>query len=495
MTFDAERLFDPRVAAARTPGVRYPADGDVDDGMADAIARACDALGWGEEGRGPFGRVVPRGARVLVKPNFVAHRNEGPWGVEPLVTHPSVVRAVVNALLQADPSEVLVGDAPLQGCDFDELMRVTKLGEWAEGLKALDARFKGVRDFRRTTCVFRDGVRVSEEDLQPEDRYALFDLADESFLEPITGGRAQFRVTRYDPRLLAKTHAKGRHRYLVAREVVESDVVVNLPKLKTHMKAGITCALKNLIGINGNKEYLPHHRLGGAAEGGDCYPGGSGVKRALEYVFDRQNMTGSQASARAWHAAARSLYRVLRLQGDRLGIEGAWSGNDTIWRTCLDLNRILLYGRADATMAERPQRLVLHLTDAVVAGQGNGPLAPQPLPLGLLLASSNAAATDTAGALLLGYDPARITIAREAFGDFRWPLAPFRSADVMMTGDLGEGAAVELLRGRGRGVTHPVGWRDAAADPPAASNGAGNSTNAGEPPDGPSADFASALDG
>jgi len=34
--------------------------------------------------------------------------------------------------------------------------------------------------------------------------------------------------------------------------------------LKLHRKAGITCALKNLIGINGNKEYLPHHRLGGS---------------------------------------------------------------------------------------------------------------------------------------------------------------------------------------------------------------------------------------
>ena len=30
-------------------------------------------------------------------------------------------------------------------------------------------------------------------------------------------------------------------------------LVVNVPKLKVHKKAGITCCLKNLIGINGNK--------------------------------------------------------------------------------------------------------------------------------------------------------------------------------------------------------------------------------------------------
>ena len=75
---------------------------------------------------------------------------------------------------------------------------------------------------------------------------------------------------------------------LVPLAVLEADVIVNLPKLKTHKKAGVTCALKNLIGINGNKEYLPHHRIGGHNLGGDCYPGGSDLKRALGFVHDRQ---------------------------------------------------------------------------------------------------------------------------------------------------------------------------------------------------------------
>jgi uncharacterized protein (DUF362 family) len=60
---------------------------------------------------------------------------------------------------------------------------------------------------------------------------------------------------------MAKTHHPGVHQYLVAKEVIEADIIINLPKLKTHRKAGVTCALKNLIGINGNKEYLPHHRV------------------------------------------------------------------------------------------------------------------------------------------------------------------------------------------------------------------------------------------
>jgi uncharacterized protein (DUF362 family) len=471
------KSFDPRVAATLAPryddetAPRYNADARAgnesggDSLIARALVRAAGALGWLDPETGALGGIIMRGARVLVKPNFVLHENQGPWGVEPLLTHGSLVRAVVEAALSAGASEVSVGDAPVQGCDFPALLRATNLESWAGELAAREPRFRGVRDFRRTVSTFDGGIRRAAEGVQPEDRFALFDLGGESLLEPVTDERESFRVTCYDPRMLARTHTKGRHQYLVAKDVLEADVVVNLPKLKTHMKAGVTCALKNLIGINGNKEYLPHHRLGGSARGGDCYPGGSRIKRALEFVFDKQNMTASPTAGRAWATAATQLYRVLhRTGGDRLGIEGSWSGNDTIWRTCLDLNRILLYGRADASMSDEPQRRVIHIVDAVVAGQGNGPLAPQPLALGLLLAGENAAAVDYVGALLLGYEPERISVVRHALEDFRWPLADFPAREISLTGELGEGTADTLLRAREvPAVVYPLGWRDAAA--------------------------------
>lgn len=463
-----EHAFDARVAAA--------AAADYEE-VASALLRAARGLGWADA-ESAFAFVVPRGARVLVKPNLVLHENQGPWGMEPLVTHASLISAVVEAALLAGAGEVVVGDAPVQGCDFDKLLADTGLGVWAEELAAREPRFKGVRDFRRTVSSFDGRVRHASEGVQPEDRFTLFDLGGESLLEPITDESGNFRVTCYDPRLLARTHAPGRHQYLVAREVLEADVVFNLPKLKTHMKTGVTCALKNLIGINGNKEYLPHHRLGGSERGGDCYPGGSKLKRALEYVFDRQNTTGSAVEGRAWASAATQLYRVLhRTGGDRLGVEGSWSGNDTIWRTCLDLNRILLYGRADATLAERPQRRVLHIVDAIMAGQGNGPLAPQPLPLGLLLAGESAAAIDYVGALLLGYEPARIPLVRQAFEVFRWPLTNSDPEAVSLVGELGEGLASDVLRARAsqQEVVYPIGWRDAAAR---ATNGGASAADA-----------------
>ena len=459
MSSNLSANFEPNIALAEVSADAYREETLVSQ----AIQQVAAELGWASEGKGPFGALIDSGARVLIKPNFVLHHNQGDGGMDPMVTHQSVVKAVVAAALQSDASEVMVGDAPIQTCDFSSLLRETGLDSWADTLRKENSRFRGIKDFRRTTSNYINGIRVAEENILPEDEFVLFDLGPESLLEPITDDKDDFRVTCYDPRLLAKTHGRGIHRYLVAKDVIAADVVINLPKLKTHKKAGITCALKNLIGINGNKEYLPHHRLGGADLGGDCYPGDSRVKRMLEYAADQQNFSDAGTMARVWNSVTTQLNRVLHLMGDNLGIEGSWSGNDTIWRTGLDLNRILLYGQLDQTMAETPQRRVVHLTDAIIAGQGDGPLAPQPLSLGLLFAGNNAAAIDWFGARLLGYDPQLVAIVRGAFESFRWPISTFQPDDITVSGDWGDGTIDHVMCREQPSVIHPVGWRNAAA--------------------------------
>lgn len=455
--------LDCRVATARVGSRGYQRLPDQEDEVALAIERLSTALGWGSESRGPFGALIPDGANVLIKPNFVLHYNQNGGGLDHLLTHSSLVQNAARAALRSGAASVLVGDAPLQSCDFSRLLEATGLDRWAEELKSSHPRFKGIQDFRRTTCTRSDGVRVAEEDVRPAEHFVLFDLAEDSLLEPVTDRRRPFRVTNYDPRLMARTHSYGIHRYLIAREVLEADVVMNLPKLKTHKKAGITCALKNLIGINGNKEYLPHHRIGGAGIGGDCYPGRSPVKRTLEYSLDRQNTSRSTTAAKFWNGVATNLDRLSRLSGDRLGVEGSWSGNDTIWRTCLDLNRILLFGRSDGTLSRVPQRRVIHLVDAVIAGSGEGPLSPDPLELGLILGGQSGAAVDWVAAMLLGYDPLKIPIVRNAFEPFRYCLTAFSGDHVRMIGDLGDGAPEEVLTEwtLPESMTYPRGWLEA----------------------------------
>lgn len=454
-------IKDARVSAAKTVSEDYS-----ENEIAEAICQTAENLGWAERERGAFGKMIEEGAKVVVKPNLVLHRNQGKERLLPLVTNQTIIKIVVAEVLKANPSQVVVGDAPLQSCDFAELLRQTKLDEWAADLQKKDARFKGIADFRRTVSTLTDGVREAKENLRDESRYVRFNLREDSLLEPLTDDKNRFRVTNYDPRLMAKTHSRGNHQYLVAREIVEADVVINLPKLKTHKKAGITNALKNLVGINGNKEFLPHHRLGGAGDGGDCYPDKDFVKRGLEYVFDRQNMTESATRAKMLATVGTQFERLMRLQGDETGVEGAWSGNETVPRMCIDLNRILLYGKTDAGFGETVQRRVLHVVDAVIAGQGDGPLASDSLALNLILAGECAAAIDWVGAFLLGYDARKIPLLRYAFEDFRWRIAAFAPKEIELVGDWETDQTAENLieLARKQTVVYPAGWRDAKAE-------------------------------
>jgi uncharacterized protein (DUF362 family) len=138
----ADPTFTPAVAAATMSAATRPRG----EAMREGLGALADALGWADRSRGPFARVIPPGATVLIKPNLVLHENEGPWGIEPLVTDAGLVRAVAEAALQAGAARVTVGDAPIQSCDLARLLERTGLAEWSRALAGQDARFSGIRD-------------------------------------------------------------------------------------------------------------------------------------------------------------------------------------------------------------------------------------------------------------------------------------------------------------------------------------------------------------
>ena len=400
------------------------------------------------------GPIVPAGSRVLLKPNWVHHMNQGSGGIEALVTQTALVSAVLELLTDDQPESVVVGDAPIQGCDFNRLASALHLDEMERSFRRKFNNFNLV-DFRRTARSGESmGASIATE-LRPECDYVLFDLGMDSLLDPITLG-ADFRVTMYDPRALSRTHRPGRHQYLVARDVIESDLIIDLPKLKTHRKSGITGSLKNMVGVNGNKDYLAHHRKGGRGRG-DNYQGVRPLKRAAEELLDAANRADGGLVRGVLGVLANDLVRADRLFGGDGNIDGSWYGNDTVWRMALDLVRIVIYGRADGSMANQPQRLVVTIADGIVAGDGEGPLAPSAVPLGLVTIGSNPAAVEWVHALLMGFDPRSIPITREAFGAFRWPVADFKPQSINVEID-GKPVALDDVWTLGRPFTPPENW-------------------------------------
>jgi hypothetical protein len=246
--------------------------------------------------------------------------------------------------------------------------------------------------------------------------------------------------------------------------VLRADLVVNLPKLKTHKKTGVTLALKNLVGINGDKNWLPHHTVGSVAEGGDEYPGDALVDGARSRAGD---------IARRWLARGRgmALLRLARraegaLRGDAFVRAGNWYGNDTTWRMVLDLNRCLYYSDGERLRldADRPVRRVLSVLDGIVAGEGEGPLAPRDRPLGVVLAATDPVALDLVALRLMGFDERRIAKVREALRDSGPRLSEARSAADVRAFEADarsfavEERALDALAG-GRPFLAHSGWR------------------------------------
>ncbi len=410
----------------------------------------------GQSNWNPLGEFIRQGSRVAIKPNWVYHTPREPATLDSLITHTSVIQAVVEYVALAKPDSVIVGDAPLQGCDFDALRD-------AAGLDSLESRARDlglaleIHDFRRTINVSGRAAGERHEKVRSIDRFVEFDLGNDSCLQPLDADADRFRVTVYNPDLLKATHRPGSHKYLIARELLEADVVVNMPKLKCHMKSCITGSLKNLVGINGHKEYLPHHRKGGSNNGGDCYPGAPTWKRVAEDVADFVNRDQGFRPLRYGLGRAAAVGRKLAaLAGADDNIEGAWYGNDTIWRTCIDLNRILMYGGTDGRLHLDHQRKIVSITDAIIAGEGEGPLRPTPIHSGFLTGATNPAAAEYVHSRLMGFDPNLIPLVHGAFESGPWPLVDFPPTEIRVLSNGGETQGAQVLPIRH--FVPPSGW-------------------------------------
>ncbi len=135
---------------------------------------------------GGMAAFVKPGQQVLLKPNLLA----GKAPAKAVTTHPEIVRAMIALVLSAG-GIVRVGDSPGIGTP-------TNVARKAGILEIID----------------QTGVEFAsfEESVKIRPRGGTF------------------------------------HELEVARDILDADVIINLPKLKTHQMMGLTCAVKNMFG-------------------------------------------------------------------------------------------------------------------------------------------------------------------------------------------------------------------------------------------------------
>lgn len=367
----------------------------------------------------PLGQLISPGDAVVIKPNLVRHYN--PQGsMEAQITHGSIIRAVLDYVYLAlkGAGTITIGDAPVQSCNFEETVKIAGIDKIVDYYNTnTEMRLKLV-DFRKYAGYPQKSGAIERIELPGDpEGYTLVNLGEFSEFSGMNNDWKKFRVTNYDSDVMQKYHNVDSHSYLVANSILHADVIINLPKLKTHRKAGMTGALKNMVGIIGSKDCLPHHRIGSQEEGGDEYLHRDIRKRMATRLHEIQDRTKNPVVGMLGKLGHFLIYGTQRIApSPDAYAEGSWYGNDTIPRTIVDLNKIIFFADKRGILQENPQRKALTVVDAIIAGEKEGPLEPSPKPIGTLVAGENPVGVDLTCSQIMGFDHHKIPTLKCASG-------------------------------------------------------------------------------
>ena len=429
-----------------------------------------DVKHYGSSEWNPLDGFILPGHTVVLKPNFVRDFRETQPGHENcLITHGSIIRAALDYVFIAQKGQgrIIIADAPQNDADFEVIRRIAGLDD----IQEFYLRYAGfeieVYDLRPEKAIKVNGVIVGHEPLPGDPAgYIKVDLGRHSMFCEVEHLCHLLYGSEYDTSEIRRHHTGGVHEYMISKTILDADCVISLPKLKTHKKTGITVCMKNLVGINGNKNWLPHHRLGTPTQGGDQFAD-DGMKhrierKSMEYfrrVFPllgslRGIVAGPVKSVGNWIFGDTNTNTVR---------SGNWYGNDTTWRMVLDLNRILLYSDKSGFLQNYPARRIFCIVDGIVGGEGNGPLDPVPKTAGIVVAGMNPLVIDLTCARLMGFNYKQLPLLCRAFNNDSLPIVRFdynkvncRSNDYRYNGYLNEFGGVSLS------FEPHFGWEDHA---------------------------------
>lgn len=426
-----------------------------------------DAERYGRKGWNPLGEIIRPGETVVLQPNFVRDFRETRAGhANCLMTHGSIIRAALDYVYLAlgGKGRIIIADAPQNDGDFNTICRIAGLDDIQRFYRNHAGFEVEVYDLRPQRCRKVDGVIVAHEKLPGDPAgYVKVDLGRYSAFAEIEHLCHLLYGSEYDTSEIRHHHTGGVHEYLISGTVLSADCVINLPKLKTHKKTGITASMKNLVGINGNKNWLPHHREGTPAQGGDQFADDRAINRIelkvmalFRALFPMLGPLGKVAAG-PLKALGKCIFGDTNAGKIR---SGNWYGNDTTWRMVIDLNRILMYADKSGRVQEKPARRMFCIVDGIVAGEGNGPLDPTPKRAGTVVAGANPVAVDLVCARLMGFDHKQLPMLLGALEEHSLQLLAGDYEDIVCSSfDPKFDRALAELNGAGMAFKPHFGWQ------------------------------------
>lgn len=391
-----------------------------------AVRNALYLLGLDKDNYGntkwnPLGEFINQGDKVVIKPNFVLDRNQKNGEVYSVITHPSIIRVICDYVYIAlkGKGKIIIADAPQADCDFEKLLEITELYSIAKlyqkeknfSIEIYDLRQLRLSDFYdSSTRIIEDGDPLG---------YSIVDYGKKSAFSEIKN-KEKYYGSDFDRKEILSHHNQDKNEYCIANTILSADVVISVPKMKTHRKAGVTLCMKNLVGINGNKNYLPHFRIGLPEDGGDEFPYLTKEQKKVMYtnrkLKDNLLAKSNKFHDNLYHLARRGYHLLIKIypraESGSVIECGNWHGNETLWRMIVDLNRILIYANKNGEICDTPQRKLFMLVDGIWAGEGNGPLEPDLKKCGIVACGMNPLAVDLVLTEIMGFDINKIPLFR-----------------------------------------------------------------------------------
>jgi uncharacterized protein (DUF362 family) len=382
-----------------------------------------DRANWGTPAWNPFGHVIEPGMTVVIKPNFVLSRHPRGKDLFSVITHPSVLRVVADYCWIAlkGRGRIIIADAPQYNCNFDELLAATRLDVVCQSYPlspGLTVEYRDLRNYWSPGRHMTSELRALPGD---PDGTVTVNLGERGHLASHKNPEAFYGAV-YHRGEVVERHSGGRQEYEVSGTMLNADVLVSVPKMKTHKKVGVTLNTKGLVGVCTNKNLCVHYTLGAPSEGGDQYPDGlfTRVERALikteRWMYDHL-LAPQSVPLEKLHRSAYWLHNHLvkpfgiRVAPEKRALDaGNWYGNDSAWRMAVDLLKIIHFADRQGKLHDTFQRRFLCFVDGVVAGENMGPLEPDPRRVGILTGGSNFLATDLVVTRLMGFDAAKLRI-------------------------------------------------------------------------------------
>ena len=430
-----------------SPSVRYPEYrfNDIDSvencvygGIRDLfMSLSLDERNFGTDKWNPLKDVVKPNDVVIIKPNMVNSVHFGNGDLSAVVTHASIIRAVTDYVLIAlnGTGKTIIADSPERMADFDEILRVSGIRDLVSYYQKYDSHIE-IRDLRREKIKYGFGAIAERKRLDGDpEGYSLINIGKHSAFYGLSKKRlSKLYGADYNRRETIRHHTDNIHEYEVSNTILKSDVIISIPKLKTHKKAGITLNLKGLIGCTGNKNLIPHRTLGDSSNGGDSYPYPAKTRRGafIRWMRDflKDNVLGiveNKHSAIFYSGILGVLTLFLRPPREDLKYGGGeWYGNDTLWRSVVDVARILLYSNKEGNLGTETKRNFLCIVDGIHAGDKGGPMEPRTRKEGIIIGGFDPVAVDVVGTQLFGFDYNRILYLRDTFKENKYNI----SADI-----------------------------------------------------------------